>query len=207
MRTPRPITPEDAARFVAVWVPGTDPAACWEWPGARAVTGYGVYRGVYAHRLAWVAANGRDIPTGTPEIRHYICDNPACTNPAHLLPGTHAENMADMIRQGRCNAGKYQRAKTHCPSGHPYEGDNLVISKEGYRRCRECRLSDQDARSRAQGRPVKSPPFCPQGHEFTPENTGIRRSGRGFSRRCKECARLDDRLRRARKLMTTGSAA
>ncbi len=29
-------------------------------------------------------------------------------------------------------------AKTHCPSGHPYSGDNLAIRKNGNRRCRTC---------------------------------------------------------------------
>jgi hypothetical protein len=29
--------------------------------------------------------------------------------------------------------------RTHCPSGHPYAGENLVIAKNGGRICRECR--------------------------------------------------------------------
>ena len=28
--------------------------------------------------------------------------------------------------------------KTHCPAGHPYSGDNLRLTRNGYRRCREC---------------------------------------------------------------------
>lgn len=28
--------------------------------------------------------------------------------------------------------------KTHCKYGHPLEGDNLRIRKEGYRNCKKC---------------------------------------------------------------------
>lgn len=38
---------------------------------------------------------------------------------------------------GKAN-GKRQKAKTHCPKGHPYSGTNVILSKEGYRRCRTC---------------------------------------------------------------------
>lgn len=29
--------------------------------------------------------------------------------------------------------------KTHCKYGHSFEGDNLLIRKEGWRSCRKCR--------------------------------------------------------------------
>lgn len=33
----------------------------------------------------------------------------------------------------------WKRENTHCPSGHPYSGDNLYINPNtGYRKCREC---------------------------------------------------------------------
>lgn len=39
---------------------------------------------------------------------------------------------------GRQNAGQVNRAKTHCPQGHEYAGDNLMIQSNGRRRCRAC---------------------------------------------------------------------
>lgn len=30
--------------------------------------------------------------------------------------------------------------KSHCPQGHPYAGENLIIKKNGYRVCRTCKL-------------------------------------------------------------------
>lgn len=30
-------------------------------------------------------------------------------------------------------------AKTHCPRGHPYAGENLYVDPKGNKRCRECR--------------------------------------------------------------------
>ena len=31
------------------------------------------------------------------------------------------------------------RAKLHCPQGHPYSGDNLVLKRNGHRQCRICK--------------------------------------------------------------------
>jgi hypothetical protein len=37
----------------------------------------------------------------------------------------------------RKNSGRFNAEKTHCPSGHPYSGDNLYVFK-GVRQCRIC---------------------------------------------------------------------
>lgn len=77
--------------------------SCWEWQSARTRNGYGVLGMggksiMYAHRLAYVLAVG-DIADDL--VIMHSCDNPPCCNPAHLTPGTKAENAADMVRKGR----------------------------------------------------------------------------------------------------------
>jgi len=50
------------------------------------------------------------VPQGL--ILRHTCDNPACINPEHLVPGTHADNVADRVQRGRSAAGgKNGRAK------------------------------------------------------------------------------------------------
>src|ERR1044072_6823271 len=78
--------------------------------------------------------------------------------------------------------GVYQhRASTQCPKGHPYEGENSLITCDGRRRhyCRECRRL---------GRKVKVlKTHCPKGHPYDEENTVTTSAGR---RACRECRRL-----------------
>lgn len=51
-----------------------------------------------AHRAALIAVG---VPIPKSHKAMHSCDNPPCINPEHLSPGTHAENMADMVRKGR----------------------------------------------------------------------------------------------------------
>lgn len=82
------------------------PGDCWEWLGERALNGYGKLcidgTRIYAHRLVWELHNGTSVDGWV--IRH-SCDYPACVNPAHLLRGTHGDNMRDMVERGRSTKG------------------------------------------------------------------------------------------------------
>lgn len=105
---------------------------CWVWNGAKNPDGYGLaWTGkklVAAHRFAYEAIRGPII--SSLQIDH-LCRNRACVNPYHMEVVTQQEN----IRRG--NVGKKQRDTTHCPSGHPYEGANVVYYKRR-RSCRAC---------------------------------------------------------------------
>lgn len=84
---------------------GLMPDECWNWPR--------VNRGGYAQwdssingkkfvvrvaRHAYALANG-ELKEG--DLVRHTCDNPRCFNPDHLVAGTQADNMQDMIKRGR----------------------------------------------------------------------------------------------------------
>lgn len=113
------------ARFLRL-VDRRGPDECWPWLGAPVKDGYGLFyvgpgKRTGAHRFAWSLANDGADP-GDAEILH-SCDNPPCCNPTHLSPGTHADNMTDMIRR--------RRPRT------------LVITDEVVRKIRELRAANK----------------------------------------------------------------
>lgn len=76
---------------------------CWNWVGSKAVRGgygqlYEQGRLLKGHRLSWEIHFGLIPPNML--IRH-LCNNPACCNPSHLLPGTPRDNHLDMQRSNR----------------------------------------------------------------------------------------------------------
>ena len=93
----------DAAEAFWAKVDRRGPDECWEWSGTRDADGYGRRKGGGVHRYSWTLANGRD--PGELLVRH-TCDNPPCVNPAHLILGTHEENMADKVRRKRVSRGE-----------------------------------------------------------------------------------------------------
>lgn len=114
---------------------------CHRWTGHVDPRGYGRVRVdgrlLQAHRVRYEREVG-PIPEGM-QLDH-LCRNRACCNPAHLEPVTGLEN----IRRGAGYA-----SHTHCKTGHPLSGDNLVAAqlKLGFRRCRICQ-SETDRRRR-----------------------------------------------------------
>ena len=115
----------------------TEDGECILWDGYCNEFGYGRLRLAdgslcMAHRLAWVAANGCDIPEGL--TLDHLCRNPSCVNSDHLEPVTLAENT----RRGEAPAASNLR-KTSCPEGHLLEPGNLVLNKlPGRRSCLTC---------------------------------------------------------------------
>lgn len=122
---------------------------CWVWLGTKNQYGYGRFTASTdqftwgAHRWSYTTLVG-PIPDGL--VIDHLCKQPACVNPDHLEPVTQAEN----VRRG--GSGQHWAAKTHCPQGHAYTGENLKINTRGRRECRECRrvsarLSQRDRRA------------------------------------------------------------
>jgi HNH endonuclease len=57
----------------------------------------------YAHRVSYEIYNG---PISNGDVIRHRCDNPNCVNPAHLLSGTQADNLADCKNRGRNATGE-----------------------------------------------------------------------------------------------------
>jgi hypothetical protein len=99
---------------------------CWPWIRNFDKDGYGKAQnpageGDKAHRVVWMLTRG-EIPEGI-QVRHIVCDNPPCCNPAHLALGTNADNMRDKVAHGRAAKGEaHGRAKLT-------ETDVLLIRK------------------------------------------------------------------------------
>lgn len=87
---------------------------CHIWTGGTSGDGYGdVHIGyteagrrlkIPAHRMAWMLQHNRLLyPT---EVIRHACDTPLCANPAHLVIGTHPDNVADRVERGRSALGE-----------------------------------------------------------------------------------------------------
>jgi len=120
---------------------GDPNSGCWIWSLTLDKRGYGqisigstkdgTARVVKPHRLAWELYRG-PLQNGV-NIDHRVCRNKWCVNPWHLALCTKLENAEQP--DGMIGI---KRAKTHCPHGHPYSGDNLYVTSQGFRQCIAC---------------------------------------------------------------------
>lgn len=122
------LLPEKLAARIVV-----DDNGCWMWQGAKTRKGYGMTGSRPAHRITYTLLVG-PIPSGL-QIDH-LCRVPGCCNPEHLEPVTALENNR--------RAPGWLGNKTHCKHGHPFAGENLRFTPEGYRRCVTCEKANAD---------------------------------------------------------------
>lgn len=130
-----------AAKTVAV------ASGCTLWTGSTSRSGYGEVSlpgsgTCRAHRVAWVAANGTDVPPGL-ELDH-LCRVRACVNPDHLEPVTRSENVLRGVRKSRITACRYG----HPLSQGPSQRRCSVCQRESSRRYWESKRNDPDYRDR-----------------------------------------------------------
>jgi HNH endonuclease len=114
-------------------------SGCWLWSGNLNWSGYGRIMTNYVsqrtHQVVYEALVGK-IPQGL-ELDH-LCRTPCCCNPAHLEPVTRRENIKRGLNWP-IPAQAFQRAKTHCPQGHPYDEENTYIHRTATKTMRHCR--------------------------------------------------------------------
>ena len=125
-------------------------SGCWEWKGGKGASGrYGYLsidgKIIGAHQLSYTLFKG-EILEGM-DIDH-LCRNTLCVNPDHLEAVTHRENCERGV--GVMVRAMAQRAKTHCPKGHPYDKENTYYYRNAKgnpaRFCRTCTLERARAR-------------------------------------------------------------
>lgn len=187
-----------------------DPTSdCWLWTKSTGRSGYGQtwHDGNVSlvHRIAYTLWIG-PIPDGyhIDHVRARGCTHRACFNPAHLEAVTPAENARRSPKP----------SMTHCPQGHPYEGDNLYVSPGGDRRCRTCKREWARAAYARKtpnrvgfGGHQRAKTHCPSGHPYDEANTRYKRSAEGYlCRICRTCHRQAEYARKHPELMETSPA-
>jgi hypothetical protein len=95
---------------------------CHIWTGAGVKDdGYGrmkvAGKTLLVHKVRWELERG-PVPEGR-ELDH-LCRQRACSNPDHLEPVTRAVNL---------RRGLLGDLKTHCPKGHPLDGERKISYK------------------------------------------------------------------------------
>lgn len=160
---------------------------CWIWMG-RQEDGHGIFyppegcglKASYrAHRFAYEMAIG-PIPWG--HDVHHKCRNRRCVRPhsEHLEPLTPEDHAIE--------EAKARKLRTHCIRGHVFTEDNIVLSKRGKRKCRQCDLDNKREKYREAFGDAPPQTACEQGHPFDEANTYWYVSTGGYrARGCRIC--------------------
>jgi hypothetical protein len=104
------LTEKDIERFWSKVDKSGGPDACWPCSGSRDPDGYvqfwvtSMRRSPRAHQVALLITTGWWPAKG--ETARHSCHTRECSNPAHLKPGTVADNSRDMVDAGRSLRGE-----------------------------------------------------------------------------------------------------
>lgn len=151
-------------RFWSYVETSIDENACWHWRGPRDRRNYGVFSAksgefFRAHRVAWVLCYGEEIPDGL-DLDHLChtldvscfggaaCEHRGCVRPSHLEPVSRGENIQRGIRSIIEAVRRREERRTECRHGHSWIPENIMLLKNGHRRCLLCHRDDEH-RSRA----------------------------------------------------------
>lgn len=138
----RDMTDADVERFWAKV--DADPESCWRWTAATNPRGHGLYffrgRTFRAHRVAWELLHRPPLTWG--DVLEPECGTANCVRPDHHRVTRKNSNLGDR------NAARAKRERTHCPKGHEYAGDNVMLVRRRSgrraglteRQCRQCWL-------------------------------------------------------------------
>lgn len=120
--------PTDVFKYIKLG----EPNECWPWTGGCNSKGIPYFtvdgRKIIAYRLVYKLTHPEwDIDNPREVLRHQCkdergrdVDNPLCCNPSHVIPGTHEENMLDMVLKGRSGLTKdILRDILHMNREHP----------------------------------------------------------------------------------------
>ena len=106
--------PTDVFKFIDI----KGPDECWLWKGGTNKDGIPYFtldgKKIIAYRQVYSLVNPEWDITNSREVLRHKCkdeagraiDNPLCCNPKHVTPGTHLENMLDMVLRGRSGLTK-----------------------------------------------------------------------------------------------------
>ena len=124
-----------------------DDNGCWNYLGAKNHKGYGRTRfspvrggashNISVHRISLLASLGKEFDEYKTfcEQACHTCDNPSCTNPAHMYAGTQVDNTRDMVARGNQRGEKPKRTKITEQAAravkHLYLAGNLTKAQIG----------------------------------------------------------------------------
>jgi len=95
--------------------------------------GGGKQKTVVTHRAVWEVEHG---PIPYDMTIDHLCFNRACQNVGHMNLKTRGDNTRAGAHRNPVVIAN--RAKTHCPQGHPYDEENTYSPPSGGRYCRTC---------------------------------------------------------------------